>query len=103
MQRRDPGDSPAILPESPEILVLAIEALHKEVKSVELQVSWAKTKAKVSGSLLDETVLSVHESFKATEILESLTFIGSIVHSSSGSCQDFFKKDWSGMQCLGIS
>lgn len=51
----------AVIPnESLEVLLPALKALHKEVKHLGLQVSWAKTKLQVFGALLDETVESVY-------------------------------------------
>ena len=52
------ADDTVIFTESLEILVLPLEALHKEVKPIGLQVSWPKTKVLVVGGLVDETILS---------------------------------------------
>lgn len=48
-----------ILVESREVLVVALRALHRETKSLQLQFFWAKTKARVFGRYLDEAVHSV--------------------------------------------
>ncbi|KAG0722230.1 Kinesin-like protein unc-104 [Chionoecetes opilio] len=45
-----------IFAESLEVLVMALEALHKEAKPLGLEVSWLKTKVQVFGDLLDEAV-----------------------------------------------
>ncbi|KAG0720572.1 putative aarF domain-containing protein kinase 1 [Chionoecetes opilio] len=54
------ADDAVIFAESLEVLVMALEALHEEAKPLGLEVSWLKTKVQVFGSLLDETVQSVH-------------------------------------------
>ena len=54
------ADDAAIFAESLEVLVMALEALHEEVRPLGLNVSWAKTKVQVFGGVLDETVQSVH-------------------------------------------
>ena len=58
--------------ESLEVLVVALEALHEEVKPLGLKVSWAKTKIQVFGGVLDETVKSVHACGEDIEILKTL-------------------------------
>ena len=47
------ADDVVIFAESLEVLVMALEALHEEVKHLEPQVSWSKTKAQMFGGLLD--------------------------------------------------
>ncbi|KAG0725535.1 Alpha-N-acetylglucosaminidase [Chionoecetes opilio] len=54
------ADDAVIFAESLEVLVMALEALHKEAKPLGLEVSWLQTKVQVFGGLLDETVQSVH-------------------------------------------
>ncbi|KAG0726090.1 hypothetical protein GWK47_037303 [Chionoecetes opilio] len=66
------ADDAVIFAESMEVLVMALEALHEEVKHLGLEVSWLKTKVQVFGGLLDETVQSVHACGKDIEILENL-------------------------------
>ena len=51
------ADDAAIFAESLEVLVMALEALHEEVKPLGLKVSWAKTKVQVFGGVPDETVV----------------------------------------------
>ena len=48
------ADYASILAESQEVVVLAIEALHEEVKPLGLKVSWAKTTVQVFGGVLDK-------------------------------------------------
>ena len=54
------ADDAAISTESVEVLVMALEALHEEVKALGLKVSWAKTKVQNFGRVLGDTVQSVH-------------------------------------------
>ncbi len=53
------ADDDAILAESLEFLVMALEVLQKEAKALELEVSWTKTKVQAFKGLLDDTVESV--------------------------------------------
>ena len=80
------GDA-AIFDESLEVLVLALEALHEELKPLGLKVSWAKTKAQVFGGVLDETVQSVHVCGEDIEILGNFIYLGRVVYNDGGSSQ----------------
>ena len=73
------ADDAAIFAESLEVLVIALETLHEEVKPLRLKVSWAKTKVQVFGGLLDEIVQSVHACGEDIEISEKFTYLLSIV------------------------
>ena len=86
------ADDAVILAESLEVLVLALETLHEETKPLGLQVSWTKTKVQVFGGLLDETVQSVHACGEDIEILESFTYLGSVVHNSGGSRHEVLRR-----------
>ena len=48
------ADDAVIFVESLVVLVMALEAQQKEVKLLELQVSWFKTKVQAFGGLLDD-------------------------------------------------
>ena len=74
---------------------MALEALHEEVKPLGLQVSWPKTKVQVFGGLLDETVKSIHVSDEDINILDSFTYLGSVVHNNGGSYQEVLQ--WIGL------
>ena len=86
------ADDAAIFAESLEVLVMALEALHEEVKPLGLKVSWAKTKVQVFGGVLDETVQSVHACGEDIEILKSFTYLGSVVHNDGGSSQEVTRR-----------
>ena len=77
-----------IFAESLEVLVMALEALHKEVKPIGLQVSWPKTEVQVFGGLLGETTQSIHECGEHINILDSFTYLDSVVHNNGGSHQE---------------
>ena len=61
-----------IFTESLEVLVMALEALHGELKPLGLKVSRAKTKIQVFGGVLDETVQSVHACDEDIKVLKKL-------------------------------
>ena len=67
---------------------MALEALHKKLKPLGLQVSWAKTKVQVFGGFLDETVQSVHACGKEIEISENFTYLGNVEHNDGGLSQE---------------
>ena len=73
---------------------MALEALHTEVKSLGLKVSWPKTKVQVLGGVLDETVQSSHACGEDIEILKSFTYVGSVlvVHKDDGSIQEVIRR-----------
>lgn len=68
----------------------AFEVLHKDAKPLGLQVSWDVIKVYVFGGLLDETVQQVNECAEYIKVLETLTCLRSVVHSSGGSCLEVF-------------
>ena len=65
------ADDAVIFAESLEVLVMALEALHEEIKLLVLQVSWPNTNVQVFGGLLDETVQSIHGYGEDIDILDS--------------------------------
>ena len=78
-------DDVVIFAESLEALVMAFKVLHEETKPLGLQVFWPKSKVQVFGGLLDETVQSIHACGEDIDILESFTYLGSVVHNNGGS------------------
>ena len=86
------ADDAVILAESLEVLVMALEVLHEEAKPLGLEVSWTKTKVQAFGGLLDDTVQSVHACGEDIEILESFTYLGSVVHNSGRSDQEVIRR-----------
>ena len=88
-------DDSVIFAESLEVLVMALETLQETVKPLGLQVSWSKTKFQVFEGLLDETVQSIHVCDENIDILDSFTYLGSVVHNNSGSRQEVLR--WIGL------
>lgn len=62
--------------ESLDVLLIALEVLHKEAKPLELQASWVQTKVQVFGGLLDESVQSVHACGEDIDVFENFTYLG---------------------------
>ena len=89
------ADDALIFAESLVILVIALKALHEEAKPLGLQVSWPKTKVQVFGGLLDETVQSIHACGEDIDILDSIKYLGSVVHKNGESCQEVLR--WIGL------
>ncbi len=49
------------------------------------EVCWTKTKVQAFGGLLGDTVQSVHACGEDIEVLESFTYLASVVHNNGGS------------------
>lgn len=86
------ADDAVILAESLDVLVVALEALNEEAKPLGLKVSWIKTKVQAFGDLLDNAVESVHACGENIEVLESFTYLGSVVHKNAGSGHDVIRR-----------
>ena len=95
------ADDAVIFAESLEVLVMALEALHKEAKPLGLQVSWSKTKVQVFGGLLNETVQSIHACGEDIDILDSFTCLGNMVHNNGGSRQEVLR--WIGLALVSLA
>ncbi|XP_069986278.1 uncharacterized protein [Penaeus vannamei] len=76
----------AILFESLESLVAALDALGNETKPLGLQVSWTKTQD--FGCLLGESVQLISAYSEDIEVRDSFTYLGSAVHVSGLSDQE---------------
>ncbi len=86
------ADDTVILAESLEDLLIALEVLHEKVKPLGLEVSWTKTKVQAFGGLLDDTVQPVHACGEDIEVLESFTYLGSVVHNNGRSDQEVIRR-----------
>ena len=75
-----------IFAESLDNLVMALEVLHKETKLLKLKVSWPKTKVQILGGILYETVQSLYACGEHIDIVESFTYLDSVVHNNDWSC-----------------
>ena len=88
----DFADDVAILSESLESLVAALDAFSNEAKPLGLEVSWTKTKIQDFGGLLGEPVQSIHACGEDVEVTESFTYLGSVVHISGLSDQEVSRR-----------
>ncbi|XP_037802971.1 uncharacterized protein LOC119597468 [Penaeus monodon] len=75
----DFADDVVILAETLEVLQIVLEALHEEAKPLGLSVNWTKTKVQEFRYLLDVDIQSVHACGANMEILDSFTYLGSVV------------------------
>ncbi len=73
-------------------MVSALEALHEEAKPLGLKVSWTNTKVQAFGGLLGDAVRSVHACGEDIEVLESFTYLGSVVHNNGGSDREIIRR-----------
>ena len=71
---------------------MAFGSLYEEAKPIGLQVSWSKTNIQVFGGLLDEKLQSIHACGEDIDILDSFTYLGSVVHDNGGSRQKVLQK-----------
>ena len=78
----DFADDVAILSESLESLVVALDAFFNEANTLGLEVSWTKTKIQDFENLLGEPVQSVRACSKNIKVTESFTNLNSVVHNS---------------------
>ena len=95
-------DDAVIFAESLEVLAMALEALHEEVKALGHKASWAKTKLQVFGGILDETIQSVHVCGEEIEILKNFTYLDSVVHNESVKPKRHMA-DWPGPRRYGFA
>ena len=65
------ADDAAIFAESLEVMVMALEALHEEVKPLGVKISSGKTKVPVFRGVLDDTVQAVPAWSEDIEILKN--------------------------------
>lgn len=84
----DFADDVAILSDSLETLVAALDAFSKEGKPLGLKVSWTKTKIQDFGSLLGEPAQSIRPCGEDIKVTQNFTYLGSVVHNSGLSAQE---------------
>ena len=84
----DFADDVAILSESLETLVVALDAFCNEANPLGLKVSWTKTKIQDFGGLLGEPAQSIRARGEDIEVTQSFTYLGSAVHNSGLSDQE---------------
>ncbi len=71
---------------------MALEIPHEEARPLGLEVFWAKTKVQAFGGLLYDTVQSVHACGEDIEVLESFTYLASVVHDNGRSDQEVIRR-----------
>ena len=77
-------DDAVIFAETMDILLGAFEVLTEESEPLGLCVSSVKTKIQAFSDILDDAVLSAPVCGEDVEVTERFTFLGSIIHVSSG-------------------
>ena len=82
----DLADYSVIFAETTEVLAGALDLLSEEAKPLGLRVSWIKTKVEAFDDILDPTVQSIPVNDENVELTKSLTYLGSVIHSST-SCE----------------
>ena len=87
----DFADDAALLAESLENLVLALEALDVEARPPGLQISWIKTKIQAFDDSL-AGIQSVPVCGENVDVVERFTYLGSVVHSDGGSDLDVTRR-----------
>ena len=97
----DFADDAALLAESLDNLVAALEALNEETQPLGLQVSWAKTKVQVFGDVSD-VGQSVRVCSENVEVLDRFTYLGSVIQSNGGSDLDVKRLGY-GLRCDGVA
>ncbi|XP_069970268.1 uncharacterized protein [Penaeus vannamei] len=88
----DFADDVAILSESLETLVVALDAFSNETKPLGLDVSWTMTKIQVFGDFLGEPVRSVRACGEDIEVTEGFKYLGNVVHNYGLSDQNVSKR-----------
>ncbi|XP_076039467.1 uncharacterized protein LOC143024540 [Oratosquilla oratoria] len=78
-----------LLTKSLGVLVPALESLLRVTRILGLQISWTKTRVQKFGGLLDYTDHACGEDIK---VLESFTYLDSVVHDSVWACQEVFRR-----------
>ena len=81
----DFADDAAILSETLELLVDALESLDRETKPLGLQISWIKTKIQEFGDILDDAMHQVAVCGENVDFVDKFTYLGGVVHSSGSS------------------
>ena len=82
----DFADDAVILAETVEALTEALEALSEESEPLGLRVSWVKTKIQAFGDILDAATESLPVAGENVDVVETFTYLGSVVHRSA-SCE----------------
>ena len=82
----DFADDAVIFAETTKVLAGALDTLSEEAEPLGLRVSWMKTKVLAFGDKVDAIVESIAENGENVEVTQRLTYLGSVIHSST-SCE----------------
>ena len=82
----DFADDAVIFAETVDILAECLDTLSEEAEPLGLRVSWIKTKIQAFGDILDAAVDAIPVGRENVELVESFTYLGSVVHCS-GTCE----------------
>ena len=78
-------DDAVIFAETMEALVGTLDSLREDAEPIGLRVSWIKTKIQAFGDILDGAIGSIPVGAENVGIVESFTYLGSVIHAST-SC-----------------
>ena len=82
----DFADDAVIFAETIEAITEALETLSEEAEPLGLRVSWIKTKIQAFGDILEAAVDSLPVAGENVDVVETFTYLGSVVHRST-SCE----------------
>ena len=82
----DFADHAVIIAEATEVLARVLNSLSEEVEPLGLRVLWIKIKVQAFGDILVATVESIPVNGEYVEVTQTLTYNGSVIHSSA-SCE----------------
>ena len=81
----DYADDVALLTETLEVLLLALDVLKEEARPLGLEVNWQKTKIQTTTTDPDTTPASVQVSGNSVEVAQSFVYLGAEIHSTGSS------------------
>ena len=80
----DFADDVALFAEMLSVLVLALEVMNAEAQPLGMSITWTKTKIQDLGGC-DAPCQRVTVQGNEVEVVESFTYLGSLIHCSGGS------------------
>uniref|UniRef100_A0A8C3A210 Reverse transcriptase domain-containing protein n=1 Tax=Cyclopterus lumpus TaxID=8103 RepID=A0A8C3A210_CYCLU len=84
----DFADDAVIFAESLDVLTWALVSLGEESEPLGLRISWIKTKVQAFNDVLAAAVESVPVCGENVEVMETFTYLGSVVHVSTACGQE---------------
>ena len=84
----DIADDVALLTKLPSVLVLALETMNGEAKSLGLQINWSKTKIQTTDDTFP-TGSRVSVAGDNVEVVESFTYLGVDIHNTGSSAVSY--------------